>query len=146
MLAALILAPVLWTGIFNVSIEGFAFVPDSVRVQPGDTVRWTNKDGTTHTSTGDGTGAGLWNSGNLASNATFQRAFTTAGSYNYHCNFHTSMMGKVVVGAASAIDPAPGAKPEAQPAPGPLRDTRGRSLPHEHGKMPAPASPTFPAP
>ena len=147
MLALLILAPALATSTFNVSIEGFAFVPDSVSVHVGDTVRWTNKDaGTAHTSTGVGTGVAQWNSGNLSTNATFQRVFSDVGSFNYRCNIHTSMTAKVNVAGATTIQPAPGAKAEAD-APEALRDVRGRSV--TPGKIPAsasPTSPTFPSP
>ena len=150
MLALLILAPALAAGTFNVSIQSFAFTPDSLVVRPGDTVRWTNLDGFNHTSTGTGTGAGQWNSGNIAANATFQHVFSTAGLYDYHCNIHSSMTAKVNVSATSAIYPAPGTNPEAQAEAQveaqALRDARGRALHHDHGKAPIPASPAFPAP
>lgn len=129
MLAALLLAPALVTGIVQVSITNFAFVPDSVRIEPGDTVRWTNNDGASHTSTGLGQGAGAWTSGTLSGSQTYQRAFGVAGVYDYKCNFHSSMTARVFVGSATALTPKP-ATPgmdhgahDAHP-----RDTRGRSV------------------
>ena len=147
MLAALLLAPALLTGITQVTIQNFAFVPDSVRIQPGDTVRWTNADVTTHTSTGTGTGDAAWNSGNLSSGQTYQRVFPNIAAFNYRCNIHTSMLGRVFVGNATAIGPAPaksthmhhGAVPEAEP-----RDTRGRTV--NPDQTPVVGSPTFTPP
>ena len=39
-----------------VEIKGFAFNPASVTIKVGETVTWTNKDGTTHTVTADNAG------------------------------------------------------------------------------------------
>jgi plastocyanin len=143
MLAMLLLTPALVTGLTQISIENFAFVPDSVRVQPGDTVRWTNKDGSTHTSTGTGSGAAAWNSGNLSPNSTFQRVFGTPGTFDYRCNIHTSMQGKVSVGGATGILRGPGeaAAPKTEES---SRDVRGRAINPEK-KAVTPASPVFPA-
>jgi hypothetical protein len=144
MLATLMLAPVLWTGIANVNIENFSFVPDTVRIQPGDTVRWTQKDGIPHTSTGTGTGAGDWNSGSLNQNQVYMRAFPTAGSFAYICDFH-AMFGTVVVGGPTALRPAPVPAPgRAIPVDG-ARDARGRVVnPGASGVEAArPRSPTF---
>src|SRR5262249_44786040 len=38
----------------NVTIAGFAFSPDPVTVNVGDTVTWTNNDAASHTATGTG--------------------------------------------------------------------------------------------
>jgi plastocyanin len=146
MLAALLLAPALVTGIVQVSITNFAFVPDSVRIQPGDTVRWTNNDGAPHTSTGLGQGAGAWTSGSLSTSQAYQRAFGAAGAFEYKCNFHSSMVATVYVGNATAISP------KAAPAPGMdhgahdahQRDTRGRAV--KPADKPVTGSPVFTPP
>jgi plastocyanin len=125
MLSAMLIVPALWTGIVNVNIQSFSFVPDTVRIQPGDTVRWTQKDGTSHTSSGTGTGAGDWNSGALNQNEVYTRAFPTAGVFPYICDFH-SMFGTVVVGTPTALRAAPVTPPKgAIPVDG-ARDARGR--------------------
>lgn len=87
--------------IINVSIQGFAFVPDSVHVQPGDTVRWTNETQVTHTSTGNGE---TWNSGNLGNGQSYQRVFDDAGAFTYFCTPHPFMTGAVTVGDAVSIE------------------------------------------
>ena len=84
----------------SVSIANFAFAPASVSVNAGDTVTWTNNDaGVPHTATADG---GAFNSGTLASGASFSHTFTAAGTFAYHCNIHPSMTGTVVVTGAAA--------------------------------------------
>jgi plastocyanin len=57
-------------------------------------VRWTNADSASHTVTA---GDGSFASGTLAQNATFTRAFPTAGSFAYLCTIHPSMTATVVV-------------------------------------------------
>jgi plastocyanin len=73
-----------------------AFSPATANLVRGDTAHWTNTTGITHTTTGDSP-LNFWDSGNLASNATFEQRFTVAGSYTYHCNIHPSMHGTVKV-------------------------------------------------
>jgi len=78
----------------NVEISGFAFVPSTLTVSVGTTVTWTNKDPVTHTVTSNNN---LFNSGNLAPNATFQYTFNQKGTFDYHCSIHTYMTAKVIV-------------------------------------------------
>jgi plastocyanin len=52
--------------------------------------------------TGPGTTKEL-NSGNIAGGATYTHRFTTAGTYSYHCIYHSPMTGSVHV-QASAVD------------------------------------------
>ncbi len=77
-----------------VTLAGFAFSPSSLTVKAGTTVTWTNHDGVTHTVTADG---GSFDSGHLASGATFSRTFATAGTFSYHCAIHPSMTGTITV-------------------------------------------------
>jgi plastocyanin len=77
-----------------VRIADFAFAPDSSDVKVGDSVKWTNSDGATHTVTADD---GAFDSGNLAAGKAFSFTFDKAGTFAYHCNIHQSMTGTVVV-------------------------------------------------
>jgi predicted lipoprotein with Yx(FWY)xxD motif len=82
----------------QVTIQNFAFSPQTITVTPGTTVIWTNKDSANHTVTSD---TDAWpDSGNLATNRTFSHTFANAGTYTYHCALHPSMTGKVIVSAA----------------------------------------------
>ena len=80
----------------TVAIQGFAFSPASITVAKGTAITWTNKDSAAHTVTATDP-AGAFNSGSLSSGASFSFTFTTAGTFNYVCNFHPSMKGTVVV-------------------------------------------------
>ena len=77
-----------------VEIANFAFAPGSRSVKVGDSVKWTNQDGATHTVTADD---GAFDSGNLADGKSFSFTFDQAGTFAYHCNVHQSMTGKVTV-------------------------------------------------
>lgn len=94
--AALCVPPPSTAATVNVSINNFAFVSSSITVAQGTTVRWTNNDGTTHSSQSNG---GFWSSPNLGGGATYQQtsAFLNAGSYGYHCRQHSHMTGMVRV-------------------------------------------------
>ena len=78
----------------QVVMKNFAFAPASVTIKAGDSVTWTNQDGTTHTVNGDN---GEFTSGNIASGATFTFKFDKAGTYSYHCSIHPTMKATVVV-------------------------------------------------
>ena len=72
-----------------------SFGSSPVTVNKGQTVAWRNTRGLTHTSTADG---GAWNTGNIAPGATSAAIqMNTAGSFPYHCIFHTSMVATLVV-------------------------------------------------
>jgi plastocyanin len=73
------------------SISGFA--PATLTVAVGDTVTWTNQDFTTHTVTG----FPELSSGFMGPSATYQHAFGTVGTFDYHCEIHPNMLGRVVV-------------------------------------------------
>ncbi len=78
----------------EIEISGFAFVPATVTVTVGTTVTWTNLDSVAHTVTSE---TDLFDSGNLASNATFSYSFTDRGTFSYYCANHPYMRGKVSV-------------------------------------------------
>jgi plastocyanin len=82
----------------QVTIQNFAFNPQTITVAPGTTVTWTNKDNVDHTVTSD---TSAWpDSGNVATNRTFSHTFANTGTYTYHCALHPSMTAKVIVSAA----------------------------------------------
>ena len=83
----------------DVDIANFSFSPQTITINEGDTVIWTNRDSTAHTST-SGTPSnrdGIWDSGNLFSGQTFQFTFTSEGSFDYFCAIHPFMRGQVIV-------------------------------------------------
>jgi len=78
----------------SVAIQNLAFQPGTLTVPVGTTVTWTNNDSTQHTVTADD---GSFDSGVLQQGATFSQTFTTAGTFSYHCNIHSSMTGTITV-------------------------------------------------
>ena len=72
-----------------------SFAPTNVTVPLGSLVRWVTSTGP-HTVTPDNPGqAGAWASANLST--SFEHTFNTAGTFDYHCQLHAGMVGKVTV-------------------------------------------------
>jgi OOP family OmpA-OmpF porin len=70
-----------------------AYNPQSVTVQVGGVVTWTNGDSVPHTVTfNDGPDCGRFNQGQSVS-----QTFDSAGEFTYRCTIHPSMRGTVVV-------------------------------------------------
>lgn len=82
----------------SVTISDFKFTPDTVTVNEGDTVTWTNDGPTVHTATAED---GSFDTGVLEKGESGSATFTQAGTINYICSPHPYMKGKVVVQAAS---------------------------------------------
>jgi plastocyanin len=78
----------------TVSIDDFAFSPDTLSVSAGTTVTWVNNDTVPHTVTATD---GSFDSGNLAPGESFTHTFSSAGSFAYLCNYHPNMTATVVV-------------------------------------------------
>ena len=79
----------------SITISNFMFMPMSLSVSPGATVKVTNKDSATHTLTATG---GQFNTGNITQNQTKTfKAPSKPGTYHYICNIHQYMMGTIVV-------------------------------------------------
>ena len=76
----------------SVSIENFAFAPDTLTIKAGSTVVWTNNDSASHNiKIGDTT------SPMMAKGQTFEMTFDTKGTFDYICGVHPSMKGKIIV-------------------------------------------------
>ena len=72
---------------------GMSFSPSPGGVTVGQTVAWKNADSIAHTATGSG-----FNAGAIAGGATSAPIkFSTAGTINYACSFHPSMVGTLNV-------------------------------------------------
>ena len=75
--------------------------PSPLTVHVGTTVTWTNNDNTGHTVTegnpSGNTPANGFDSGILAPEKTFTHTFATAGTIQYYCTLHPTMLGEVIV-------------------------------------------------
>jgi plastocyanin len=80
----------------KVDLRDLCFTPTVIRVQPGQSVTWTNRDDTAHTVTGV---AGQWGAyDELGLNDTVTYRFQNSGVFPYFCLIHPGMVGAVVVG------------------------------------------------
>ncbi len=81
----------------DVSItDDMKFNPEDLTINVGDNVTWTNNDGMGHTATSTD-GPASFDSGNIAAGATWSFTFTEAGTYNYKCDYHSSMTASITV-------------------------------------------------
>lgn len=81
-----------------VTIQNFAFDPDSIEVDAGSTITWTNEDGVTHTVTaGEPGSAEDTFDQTLDAGDSVDIDFDGPGTYPYFCAIHPSMTAEVVV-------------------------------------------------
>ena len=78
----------------RVAIADFAFDPETVTVDAGTKLTWTNDDEAPHTATADD---GSFDTGTLKLDDTGAVAIDQPGTYTYYCRFHPFMKGTVEV-------------------------------------------------
>lgn len=89
------LTPVAVVNVKITQVNGqYAFDPATLKIKVGTQVIWTNASNAVHTVTSDTL---LFNTTNLATNQVFTVTFTKPGTYPYYCNFHTYMIGTIIV-------------------------------------------------
>lgn len=81
-------------GTHTVEIRGMAFHPAELRVHPGDTVEWVNRDVVPHTATAPDS---VWTSPPLARGERWRRVAGAPGDLDYLCAFHPVMEARVIV-------------------------------------------------
>src|SRR5207245_410627 len=121
----------------GVTIVDNSFQPGQMTVNQGDSVVWSDSGRNPHTVTADD---GSFDSSNgtsatLSSGQTFSHAFSSAGTFPYHCKIHggaggAGMSGVIVVQAATTSapsSPTPTATLPAPAAPGQMAFT-GRPI------------------
>ncbi|MHC1602865.1 MAG: cupredoxin domain-containing protein [Methermicoccaceae archaeon] len=89
--------------VVEVMIENNTFIPSTLTIPVGTTVKWTNFDKVKHTVTSDN---GIFNSGEIAPGEEYEYPFETKHAihtpleFPYKCTLYPSMKGKIVVTAA----------------------------------------------
>jgi len=76
------------------------YLPSSLTVETGTTVIWKNLDAAAHLATSgtpDGGPDGIFDSGMIMTNGTFEHEFTDSGEFQYYCLVHPWMVGTVTV-------------------------------------------------
>lgn len=77
----------------SIEIKGFAFNPQTITVNKGTNVTWTNKDSVAHTVKS----LGNFESPVLQNGQSWSYTFNETGTFGYNCGIHPSMTGKVLV-------------------------------------------------
>ncbi len=77
----------------RVTIDAFEFKPATLTVKQGDSVEWRNADPVPHSATAKGT----FDSGPLATGASWRYTATKKGRIDYICTLHPTMNGVLVV-------------------------------------------------
>lgn len=75
-----------------VAIHRYAFVPESLTIKAGTTVRWVNEDSAPHS-----VESPSFDSSTLVKRKTFEHTFEKPGIYDYNCGIHPSEKGKIIV-------------------------------------------------
>lgn len=87
--------------VHTIQVTDFAFEPNTISIQKGDTVQWINMTRNPHTTTSGSpcVADGKWNSGELKVKGTFTYVFTDTGTFKYFCIPHCDMgmVGNIVV-------------------------------------------------
>ena len=75
------------------------YLPYTAEIYPGEPIVWINADSAAHTVTSGLPAAhdGLFDSGMIIPNGTWENVFTDVGEFDYHCMLHPWMTGKVIV-------------------------------------------------
>lgn len=81
------------------SSEGFSPSTITVEIGVNNSVTWTNEDYAFHTATSN---TNVFDSGNISPGSNYTFVFSSPGTYNYHCSYHTWMKGTVIVLAAQS--------------------------------------------
>ena len=87
-------APTLVPGPNEVWIPGREFSPYTLTVPVGTKVTWTSKDGEEHSVTSD---TDLFHGALYALGISWSYTFDTPGTFEYSCNVHSEMTGKIIV-------------------------------------------------
>ena len=77
-----------------VEIKKLKFVPETIEIRLGDTIKWVNKDIAPHTATAL---TKSWDSKRLKKNQSFELTVTKETETAYFCIYHPHMQGVIAV-------------------------------------------------
>lgn len=79
-----------------VEINSFGFIPQTITIKKGDSIKWVNKDSQPHQVVID-FGASRIEGKILEENEEYSLRFMEQRDYDYYCGIHPSMTGKIIV-------------------------------------------------
>jgi plastocyanin len=77
-----------------VDIRNFSFVPQSIAVQKGARIKFTNNDSVNHTVTGSAFDSGVIQPGE---SYVLDTSNLASGTYDYICTIHPNMKGAITI-------------------------------------------------
>ena len=81
----------------TVLMEDIEFKPRKIRIDPGDTVRWENRDEEKHDAIGED---GTFETPIIDQGETSSHTFSSRGKFPYFCSIHQGMTGTIQVGSS----------------------------------------------
>lgn len=78
----------------TVTIDNFEFTPQTLRIDKGTRVAFSNSSDTAHTATD----RGVFDTSRIKPGRSASVRFQQKGTFRYHCTIHPFMHGKIVVG------------------------------------------------
>jgi plastocyanin len=125
----------------TIEIKNYAFAPATVSVAAGTEVTWVNEDSVPHTVTSK-SGPASFDSGQIASGASYSVIFESAGTYSYYCIDHPQMVAKVTVTGSSTPPPSASPSGATTSAPASAHPSASASSSSSGMPMPSPSSTT----
>ncbi len=80
--------------VVQVKIDNFSFTPQTLTIDAGTTVTWTNNDDVPHNVVST---EKVFKSKTMDTDEKFSYTFTKLGTYNYYCSIHPRMTASVIV-------------------------------------------------
>lgn len=102
----------------TINILNYDYTPRTITIRPNVTLLWTNRDNANHalvSGTPDNPSV-LFNPGIIKPGETFQYTLTTPGTYYYHDEAHTYMIGQIIVEGEPIVEEEPVSEEE-EPSP-----------------------------
>ena len=99
----------------QVEVKGFALL--DITIPTGATIEWTNAHFVSHTITSGNPGAsdGIFGSGTLEEDDSFEVTFADAGTFAYYCTIHPdSMRATIEVADGAGFSTSGGAAPDGE--------------------------------
>ena len=78
----------------TIYMNNMAYSNTNLQISAGVKITWINNDNMTHTVTADDNS---FDSGDIGPGGSFNYTFNTVGTYTYHCKYHSTMKGTIVV-------------------------------------------------
>ena len=79
-----------------IAMKSDKFAPKTITINHGESITWVNDDVAIHTATSD-MSEGSWNTGDVRPTEARSITFHIPGTYPYHCMYHESMRGTIIV-------------------------------------------------